>query len=372
MRGVLVLGSSDRVRIGAIGAGWWACTNHFPLLAARQDVELVAVCSPEAGELELVTERFGFAHAVPDHRELLGYDLDAVIVASPHDLHHEHAAAALDVGCAVLCEKPMTLNAADAWDLVARSRRASAPLLISYGWNYKPFLAEAMKLMGDPGVGDIEYAYARMASPTRDFFSANAAAVPASFRPALSGPNPDTWQNPKRGGGYIHGQLTHSAALLLWLSGLRAQSVTAMRSAPGSQVELYTSALVDFGSGAAGALLGAGTLPNDDKFQIDLGIFGSEGVLLVDVDRERVELRRHDGFRRSLAIPAGAGDYSCEGPVQRLLVLARDHDAGSNSPGELGARTVELLDAIHRSAADPARPVAYVDQSLGDKEGRWA
>ena len=30
-----------KVRLGAIGAGWWATSNHFPLFAARDDVELV-------------------------------------------------------------------------------------------------------------------------------------------------------------------------------------------------------------------------------------------------------------------------------------------------------------------------------------------
>jgi hypothetical protein len=32
------------IRLGVIGAGWWATTNHMPLLAARDDVELAAVC----------------------------------------------------------------------------------------------------------------------------------------------------------------------------------------------------------------------------------------------------------------------------------------------------------------------------------------
>ncbi|MEZ4659124.1 MAG: hypothetical protein R2911_16295 [Caldilineaceae bacterium] len=34
-----------KIRIGFIGAGWWATTNHMPLLAQRADVELAGVCS---------------------------------------------------------------------------------------------------------------------------------------------------------------------------------------------------------------------------------------------------------------------------------------------------------------------------------------
>jgi predicted dehydrogenase len=51
---------STKVRLGFIGAGWWATSNHLPILAARNDVELVAVCRPGRPELALVQERFGF------------------------------------------------------------------------------------------------------------------------------------------------------------------------------------------------------------------------------------------------------------------------------------------------------------------------
>ncbi len=40
-----------KARVGFIGAGWWATSNHMPILAARDDVELVAVC--RLGKLEL-------------------------------------------------------------------------------------------------------------------------------------------------------------------------------------------------------------------------------------------------------------------------------------------------------------------------------
>jgi predicted dehydrogenase len=36
-----------RVGLGFVGAGWWATTNHVPLLAKRDDVELAAVCRLE-------------------------------------------------------------------------------------------------------------------------------------------------------------------------------------------------------------------------------------------------------------------------------------------------------------------------------------
>src|SRR3546814_4140903 len=47
---------------------------------------------------------------------------DVVIVASPHHLHYQHARAAITSGAHVLCEKPMTLDVGEAWDLVALAK----------------------------------------------------------------------------------------------------------------------------------------------------------------------------------------------------------------------------------------------------------
>lgn len=287
-----------------------------------------------------------------------------MIVASPHHLHHEHAAAALDRGLVVLCEKPMALEAGDAWDLVSRGAENDAPLLVAYGWNYKPFLAAAAALSRDPGVGDIEYVSLRMASGTKDFFSTAKATVPSNFTGRLVGPDPATWQDPRHGGGYAHGQLTHATGLLFWLTELRAKSVIAHTSGPGAPVDLYDAAIVDFTNGAHGTLSGAGTLPDDDKFQIDIQIFGSDGVLLVDVERERVQLRRHDGERVEVDVPAGEGAYSCEGPVERLIQIAAGEDVPNDSPGHVAARSVELLEAIHLSAHRSGAPTA-IDLGLG-------
>src|SRR5437667_11563887 len=88
-----------KARIGFIGAGWWATTNHMPLLAARRDVEMVSVCGLYQIVLRRCQRDFGFQHATTDYHELLRQNLDGVVVASPHSFHAEHALAALKAGC---------------------------------------------------------------------------------------------------------------------------------------------------------------------------------------------------------------------------------------------------------------------------------
>ena len=75
--------TQTKAHLGFIGAGWWATSNHMPLLAVRDDVELVGVCRLGNNELQRVKDRFGFAYATEDYLELLdNCELDGVIVAS--------------------------------------------------------------------------------------------------------------------------------------------------------------------------------------------------------------------------------------------------------------------------------------------------
>ena len=109
----------SQMRLGFIGAGNWATANHMPVLSAREDVEMAAVCRLGRAELNLVQERFGFSFATEDYQELLSRSLDGVVISTPHGLHYEHARAALGCGLHVMVEKPMGLRAAEAWELVS-------------------------------------------------------------------------------------------------------------------------------------------------------------------------------------------------------------------------------------------------------------
>lgn len=341
---------TERVRVGFIGAGWWATANHMPLLAARDDVEMAAVCRLGRGELEMVRRRFGFSFATEDYRELLEQPLDAVVIASPHTLHAEHAQAALDRGLHVMVEKPMALHATEAWALVDLARARDRHLLIPYGWNYAPFVEEAQRRLADGCVGTVEYVLCHMASPIRGLLDGTDVGDVAGSG-GLFAPDARTWADPVIAvGGYGHAQLTHATGLLFFLTHLRAERVYAEMSAPGSRVELYDALSVRFRDGAIGAISGAGNVPPGQQFQVDVRIFGTEGELLLDVERERLRVRRRDGDDHDAPIAAGEGEYRCDGPPNRFIELIRGLSDRNNSTGEVAARSVELLDAAYRSA----------------------
>ena len=345
----------DKVRIGFIGAGWWATTNHMPILARREDVEMAGVCRLGAEMLAEVKQTFNFPYATEDYRELLEQELDGVVVTSPHNWHFEHARAALLSGRHVMVEKPMTLHADQAWELVRLAKERNLQLLIPYGWHYKQIVQQAKQLMEEGVVGNIEYVMCHMASPTKELFEGSRKAPEEGIH--FSQPDPATWQVKDNGGGYAHGQITHSSGLMFWLTGLRAKEVTARMSHVGSPVDMYDAATVKFDNGAIGVVSGAATLPPGVKFQVDVRIFGSDGVLNLDLDRARLEVFRHDGKHRSILVDVNAGEYDCDGPPNRFVDLIKG-EGRNDSPGEVGARSVELLEAMFESVAEGSVPVA--------------
>jgi predicted dehydrogenase len=347
-----------KARLGFIGAGWWATANHMPILAQRDDVELTAVCRLGQDELRQVRDKFGFRFATESAEELVNYPgLDAVVVSSPHTLHHEHARLALERGLHVMCEKPLCTRGAHARDLVQLAAAKGLHLLVPYGWHYKPFVQQAKRWLDDGAIGQVQYVLCHMASPIRDLLQGKRFLVESSSGQAgdvLFEPDPKTWADPRvAGGGYGHAQLSHSTGMLCWLTGLMPESVYALMTAAGSQVDVYNALSVRFAGGAIGTVSGAGSVPptGSAQYQVDLRLFGSEGLLMLDCERARLELRCHDGRCDRLDLAADAGAYSCDGPPNNFVDLVLGQTTINWAPGEAAMRSVLLLDAAYRSAA---------------------
>jgi predicted dehydrogenase len=146
--------------------------------------------------------------------------------------------------------------------------------------------------------------------------------------------------------------LTHALGLLAFVTDeCPPAEVTALTGLSPAGVDYYDAALLRFANGATGVLSGAATVPKGGLFQLDIRLFGSEGMILLDVERERLAVRRHDGSGETAEIAAGDGVPDGVAPVHRFVDLCN----GRLSPAAVrpwGAVTdVEILDAMYRSAA---------------------
>jgi predicted dehydrogenase len=344
--------TDSKLRLGVIGAGSWALASHLPNLAKRtDDVEFVAVCRHGEQLLAKVAADYGFQVATEDYREVIEAGIDICVIASPSGMHYEHAKAALEAGAHVLVEKPVTIDPAQAWELVEIADRNGLHLLCSFGWNYLPMLRSARELFTRVGIGEIEQLNISMSSVTRELL-ANLGSYPDANPEFI--PEQRTWTDPVlSGGGYGQAQLSHALGLALWITGLRSAEVFAfMSSTLDAPVELYDACAVRYVNGAIGTIAGGAAHAgyDDNKHQLELRAIGSEGHFACDLQREMVWLYRPDGEDIKLDVAPGDALYNDDGPPNALVDLALGRDVENCSPGELGARTVELLDAAYRSA----------------------
>ena len=161
-------------RIAVVGSGWWATEAHLPALAANPDAELVAVVDPDPERRALAVEQFQAASTYASVEEMFaGVEADGAIVAVPHHLHHPLAAQLLDAGLHVLVEKPLTIDAADARDLVARAKAQSVELLVGYPWHYNDHTAAVRDAIAGGRIGKVEFVTCLFASIARQLYHGN-------------------------------------------------------------------------------------------------------------------------------------------------------------------------------------------------------
>jgi len=106
---------ADAVRVGVVGTSWWADLMHLPGLSRHPRAELLALCGRSRDRAEALAEKYGVPQVFTDYRDLITHgNLQALVIATPDDLHYPIAMAALDAGLHVLCEKPLALTAGEA------------------------------------------------------------------------------------------------------------------------------------------------------------------------------------------------------------------------------------------------------------------
>lgn len=127
-----------KMRVGVIGVGAVTQIAHLPALAARDDVELVAICDADGSKARALARRFGVPDVFEDIEDLLGDTKpEAVVIATPNHLHEIHAAIALSAGAAVLCERPLALGAEGVERVIAAQQRSGRPVVVGMNHRYR-------------------------------------------------------------------------------------------------------------------------------------------------------------------------------------------------------------------------------------------
>jgi predicted dehydrogenase len=330
--------------------GWRNARSFFdPALTPR----LVAIGGRDAEAAGEMARRFDWQHVETDWRALVARDdVDLVDICTPGDTHAEIAVAALEAGKHVLCEKPLANSVEEAVvmaEAAARARAKGVRSMVGFTYRRVPAIAHARRLVAEGRLGEIRHVRAQY---LQDWL--------------VDPESPLTWrlQKERAGSGALGDIGAHVIDLTQFITGERISGVSALtetfvkeRPLPGAvhglsaevgtgrgQVTVDDAALfIGRFTGGALASFEATRFATGRKNAIRLEVNGSEGSLAFDFEDMNV-----------LQVYA-AGTPATESGFTRVLVTEPEHPyvehwwpAGHGLGYEHGFthQAADLLDAI--------------------------
>lgn len=147
---------SGSVRVGLVGTSWWANLMHVPALQSHSEAELVAVCGRSAERAREFAAQHGIATWFTDYKKMIAdAGLDALVVATPEEAHHDVCMAGIGAGLHVLCEKPLAMTAAQAKAMASAAEAAGIVHMTYFTRRWMPCLRYLKQLVEEGYVGKV-------------------------------------------------------------------------------------------------------------------------------------------------------------------------------------------------------------------------
>ncbi len=297
--------STEGLRVGFIGAGW---TERVQIPTFRLGgLTAQAICANQPENAQRVAEKLEIPQVYNSWRELVhSADVDIVSIATPPHLHAEIAIAALRAGKHVICEKPTSLNVAEAENMFAAAQAAPNQLaIIDHELRFHPQRAHLRQLMREGYIGntlylELDWLYSHRLDPQ----------LPWSWHSDID-----------RGGGSLGALGSHLIDLSRWISGridgLVAQLQTAHFLRPDPQVngsrrvtsDDSANLLVQFGTGIQGRITVNALYP--DNRGMSVLVVGTEGALKID-DQDQLWGLKSEDYPHGEWEPIAVGDETKE------------------------------------------------------------
>jgi predicted dehydrogenase len=239
----------DQVRVGLIGVGGFARYRVGNLLKVKGAV-VTAMADTSEGNIaamKLAHPSTADAKEFSDYRDLLKQDdVDAVMIMTPHTLHAGQIIESLEAGKHTCVEKPMVTTVDDAHLVIAAQKKAGKVGMVSYQRHFESIYRKIRDMIKSGEAGTIQYI---------------ACAGTWRHDPALSG------------GGQLNDTGSHFVDIMLWSTGLEAETVTAIGDNRGLKVDIDSALAIRFKNGAVGTISIIGDSTN---WHEDMTIMGTK------------------------------------------------------------------------------------------------
>ncbi|SDG80762.1 Gfo/Idh/MocA family protein [Microbacterium pygmaeum] len=327
------------IRIGIFGAAGIAPQALIRPVSRRTDMEVVAVAARSLESATSFAREHGIPRAYEGYAELLAADdIDLVYVALPPSEHVRWSVAALEAGKDVLCEKPISMDAAQARHAAAVAERTGRHLIEAFHDHYHPLTAAV-----------------------RDFVNSGALGTVASIDASFTADNPYSPTSirhvPALGGGALMDLGCYPVHWLRELAGAEP-FITGARFVPnelGADIAIDAEMVFTSGphAGARGTL--HASMEPGVPFAAPVVVTGDRGTLRVDnlvlPHRGHSVTTVIDGVTRTWTV-AGAETYDHE--LDAVVTSLRTGTA-ADTEGEDFVATMDVIDAIY-AAAGVVRP----------------
>ena len=291
---------TEQIRLGLIGTSWWMDMYHLPVFRADSRVAMVAICGRSAPRGQEMADKYGIPTVFTDYREMIAQaDLDAIVIASPDDLHCEMAMSALDAGLHVLCEKPLALNAADAKAMYDKAEAVGVCHMTYFTWRWMPNYRYMRELIDQGVLGRLYHAHFK--------FIMGGALNPAYQwrfdRARANGVIGDSGSHMFDLARYLVGDITRVSAHLA--SHVQREGADGKPSASAPDAAM---ALVEFGNGAQGTVeVSMVARTADPMMEQEVVLHGEaaslKATLALGTDGARLQIAQGGGLLQPMSIP---------------------------------------------------------------------
>lgn len=337
------------IHIGLIGGGNITET-HARAARAISGAEITAIFGTNPKKIAVLCQKYGGKPYQTFDEFLAHRPIDLVVIGSPSGLHATHGIAAARHGFHVLTEKPIEINTQRADELIEAAENSGVKLGVIFQDRVKPGVRQLKEWVSAGMLGKILLVDARV-----KWYRPPEYYGQSRWRGTLA----------LDGGGALINQAVHTVDLLLWLLGdvVRVQSRTAT-VLQAIEAEDTAVAILEFASGALGVL--QATTAAYPGYPRRVEITGSEGTVILEQDSI---LSAHfrgasAGFsaitqpdENRSASSAVVSDFRGHQALLEDFLHAVKHNTTPICDGRDGRRSVALIRAIYRAAANPGSMV---------------
>ncbi len=148
-----------KLRFGVIGAGAFAGACHIPGLQSHPRAEVVAICARRRQAAQGLADRFGIPSVYDNSAELCAReDLDGITICTPNAAHREQALLAfgtpLNRGKHVFCEKPLGLSVSEAEEMTRAAEASGRVHQVAFTYRYLHGVEELRRRVAAGDVGE--------------------------------------------------------------------------------------------------------------------------------------------------------------------------------------------------------------------------